>query len=289
MSAREAQWLITGAGGMLATDLEQLLLAQGIRVRSLPKEALDITDPDSIARGIAGADVVVNCAAYTAVDDAEAHEAQAHHINAEGAGLLAQACVIEGATLVHLSTDYVLAGTGTAPYSVEEPLAPVNAYGRTKAAGERAVIDAGGRYLIVRTAWLYGASGPCFPKSIARAGAERGALEVVDDQIGQPTWTRDLAQFILEAVEKEIPSGIYHGTSSGQCSWFEFAQEVCRSAGLGDIVSSVSTDKYPRPARRPAWSVLDHSVHEALGVRSIGPWRERWHAAASEVLGLDEA
>lgn len=287
MSARDAQWLITGAGGMLATDLEKVLLAQGVRVRALPKEALDITDPESIARGIAGADIVVNCAAFTAVDAAEEQEAEAHLLNAEGAGLLAQACVMEGAMLVQISTDYVLAGTATEPYRVQEPLAPVNAYGRTKAAGERAVADAGGRHLIVRTAWLYGAAGPCFPKTIARAGAERGALEVVDDQIGQPTWTRDLAQFILDLVDKDVPTGVYHGTSSGQCSWFEFAQAVCVSAGLGDIVSLVPSAQYSRPAARPAWSVLDHSVHEALGVPSIGSWDERWRMAAPEVLGLD--
>lgn len=287
MTARDAQWLITGAGGMLATDLERLLLSHGVRVRALPKEALDITDPDSITRGIAGAGVVVNCAAYTDVDAAESHEAQAHLINAEGAGLLAQACVVEGTTLVHVSTDYVLDGTGTSPHSVEAPLAPVNAYGRTKAAGERAVIDAGGRYFIVRSAWLYGAWGPCFPKTIAKAGAERGALQVVDDQIGQPTWTRDLAEYILSLVENDAPSGVYHGTSSGQCSWFEFAQEVCFSAGLGDIVTPVPSAAYPRSARRPAWSVLDHSAHEALGVPSIGPWRERWLTAANEVLALD--
>lgn len=287
MDARDAQWVITGAGGMLATDLVATLLAKGVRARALPKESLDITEPESVARGIAGADVVVNCAAYTEVDAAETEEALAHLINAEGAGLLAQACVVEGALLVHLSTDYVLAGTATEPYSVEEPLAPINAYGRTKAAGERAVVDAGGRYLIVRTAWLYGAAGRCFPRTIARAGAERGALEVVDDQIGQPTWTRDVAQFIIDLVERDVPSGIYHGTSSGRTSWFEFAQQICISAGLGDIVTPVDTSAFPRPAARPAWSVLDHSAHEALGVPSIGPWRERWLVAASEVLGLD--
>jgi dTDP-4-dehydrorhamnose reductase len=289
MDARDAQWVITGAGGMLATDLLETLLAMGVRARALPKEALDITEPESVARGIAGADIVVNCAAYTAVDPAEADEAMAHLVNAEGAGILAQACVVEGTLLVHLSTDYVLAGTATEPYPVNAPLAPTNAYGRTKAAGERAVVDAGGRHLIVRTAWLYGAAGPCFPKTIARVGAEKGALEVVDDQVGQPTWTRDLSHYIVALVERDAPTGVYHGTSSGQTTWFEFAQEVCASAGLGDIVKPVPASANPRPATRPAWSVLDHSAHEALGVTSIGPWRERWKAAAAEVLGLDSS
>lgn len=287
MDARDVQWLIVGAGGMLATDLEQALLARGARVRALPKEALDITDLDSVARGIAGANIVVNCAAYTAVDAAEEYESEALAINAEGPRNLAQACVVESATLVHISTDYVFAGDASTPYSVEEPVAPQSAYGRTKAAGERAVADAGGRHLIVRTAWLYGSAGPCFPKTIAKAGAARGALDVVNDQIGQPTWTRDLADFVIELVEREVPTGIYHGTSSGQASWFEFAQAVCLSAGLGDIVSPVESSAYPRPAARPSWSVLDHSAHEALGVPSIGPWLERWRAAAPEVLDVD--
>lgn len=288
MDAKDAQWLIVGAGGMLATDLHETLSGRGVRVRALPREALDITDPDSVAKGIAGADIVVNCAAYTAVDDAEANEAEAHAINADGPRNLAQGCVVESATLVHISTDYVFAGDATVPYAVESPVDPHSAYGRTKAAGEQAVADAGGRHLIVRTAWLYGAAGPCFPKTIAKAGAARGALDVVNDQIGQPTWTRDLADFIVALIERDVPTGIYHGTSSGQASWFEFAREICLTAGLGEIVSPVPSSAYPRPAPRPAWSVLDHSAHEALGVPSIGPWLERWMLAAPSVLDGDE-
>lgn len=289
MDARDAQWLIVGAGGMLATDLLETLQAKGVRARALPKEALDITDPESVARGISGADVVVNCAAYTAVDAAEEDQAEAHAINGEGPRILAQACVVEGALLVHLSTDYVFAGDASEPYKTNAPVDPRSAYGRTKAAGERAVIDAGGRHLIVRTAWLYGAAGPCFPKTIAKAGAERGALQVVDDQVGQPTWTRDLSQFIVALVEAEVPTGIYHGTSSGQASWFDFAREICLTASLGEIVSPVPSSAYARPAPRPAWSVLDHSAHEDLGVPSIGPWLDRWKAAGPEVLDLDDA
>ncbi len=286
MQASDVQWLIVGAGGMLATDLERTLLERGARVRALPKEALDITDPASVARGLLSADVVVNCAAYTAVDAAEDNEAEAMAINGTGPHLLAQACTEAGLRLVHLSTDYVFAGDATEPYAEHATPDPRSAYGRTKAAGERGVIDAGGEHLIVRTAWLYGAAGNCFPKTIARAGAERGALTVVDDQVGQPTWTRDLADFLIALVEAQAPGGIYHGTASGRTSWFKFAQEVCLSAGLGDIVSPVSSAEYSRPAPRPAWSVLGHGASEALGVPSIGDWRERWHVAAPEVLGL---
>lgn len=286
MLATDALWLVTGAGGMLATDLVDELERRGARVRALPKESLDITDAASVARGLAGADIVVNCAAYTAVDAAEQDEAAAHRLNAEGAGIVAQACVVADARLIQVSTDYVFAGDATEPYAESHPVAPQGAYGRTKAAGERAVIDAGGDHLIVRTAWLYGAAGPCFPKTIAKAGAERGALEVVDDQIGQPTWTRDLSEFIVSLVEADVPTGIYHGTASGQASWYEFARDVCASAGLGDIVTPVPSSAYPRPAPRPAWSVLGHGAHLALGLPGIGDWQERWRIAAAEVLGL---
>ena len=289
MLVSELQWLITGAGGMLATDVERVLQGHGARVRAMPKESLDITDPDEVARSLAGFDVVVNCAAYTAVDAAEDDEALAALVNATGPAVLARACVVAGVKLIHISTDYVFDGDASEPYKESAPVDPQGAYGRTKAAGERAVIDSAGDYLIVRTAWLYGAAGPCFPKTIAKAGAERGALNVVDDQIGQPTWTHDVAEYIVDLVEAEVPVGIYHGTSSGQASWFAFAQDICVSAGLGDIVSPVPSSAYPRPAVRPSWSVLAHGAHESRGVDSIGDWRERWRAAAPEVLGLEDS
>lgn len=272
---------------MLATDLEDLLLDMGARVRALPRETMDITDPASVERHLSGADVLVNCAAYTAVDQAEEDEATAHLINATGPQVLAQAATVAGVRLVHISTDYVFAGDARVPYKETDHVAPQGAYGRTKAAGERAVIDAGGNPLIVRTAWLYGEHGACFPKTIARLARERGAVSVVSDQIGQPTWTRDLSQFIVDLVAADAPSGIYHGTSQGQASWFDFAREVVTSAGLGDVVSPVTTADFPRPAPRPAWSVLGHEASEALGVPTIGDWRERWHAAAPAVLGLE--
>ena len=284
MRASEVRWLITGAGGMLAADTQRQLDATRARVRTASRAELDITDRESLLGALGDVDIVVNCAAYTAVDAAESDEEAAFLVNATGARHLAQACAERGIRLVHISTDYVFAGDATEPYAEDAPPAPQGAYGRTKAAGERAVLDAGGEHLIVRTAWLYGAAGPCFPKTIAKAGAERGALQVVDDQTGQPTWTRDLADFIIALVERDAPAGIYHGTSSGQATWFEFAQEICRSAGLGDIVSPVPSSAYPRPAPRPAWSVLGHAASERIGVASIGDWRERWAAAASEVL-----
>lgn len=269
---------------MLGTDLVEALRARGAEVVALDRDALDITDPVAVEMTILPGDVVVNCAAYTAVDDAEDNEELATRINGDGAGNIARACATRGARLVHISTDYVFNGDATAPYAEDEPADPRSAYGRSKAAGEREVTESGADALIVRTAWLYGAHGRCFPKTIARVGRERGALSVVSDQIGQPTWTRDLVDFVIALIETEAPSGFYHGTSSGQTSWFEFAREVCAEAGLGDIVSPVTSGQYPQKAKRPAWSVLGHDANEALGVPSIGDWLERWRAAAPEVL-----
>ncbi|MFO7244823.1 MAG: dTDP-4-dehydrorhamnose reductase [Actinomycetes bacterium] len=284
MESTDTRWVITGAGGMLATDLLDALRARGAAVSALSRAELDITDADAARTAIAPESVVVNCAAYTAVDAAEDDREAAEQANAVGPGVLARACAERGARLVHISTDYVFDGAATTPYPEDAPLAPQGVYGATKAAGEEAVRASGADALIVRTAWLYGAHGRCFPKTIARAGRERGALTVVSDQIGQPTWTRDVAGFVIALIEAKAPAGTYHGTSSGQASWFEFAREVCASAGLGDIVAPVSSSEYPQRAPRPAWSVLGHAANEAVGVPSIGHWLERWRLAAPEVL-----
>lgn len=284
MEITEARWHIAGGYGMLATDIIAALRARGVEPVVTDRDDLDITNPAKAARGFADADIVVNCAAYTAVDAAEEDEATAFAVNATGPGVIARACAEMGLRMVHFSTDYVFAGDATTPYPEDAPLDPKGAYGRTKAAGETQVRDSGADALIVRTAWLYGRGGPCFPKTIARAGRERGALQVVDDQVGQPTWTRDLADLVLRLVEAEAPAGTYHGTSSGQTSWYEFAKEVVASAGLGDIVAPSSAADQRRAAPRPAYSVLGHGALSAIGVAPIGEWRERWRLAAPEVL-----
>lgn len=285
MNLSQASILITGARGMLAADISRALRAVGAAKLVLKDhDELDILDADAVALAVAGRDVVINCAAFTAVDAAEEQEELAHAVNATGPGILARAAAAAGARLVHFSTDYVFAGDATEPYAEDAPTNPAGAYGRTKAAGEDAVRASGADALILRTAYLYGRGGPCFPKTIATAGRERGALIVVDDQIGQPTWTRDVADFMLRLLEADVPAGTYHATSAGQCSWYDFAKEVVASAGLGDIVSPTDSRGYARKAPRPAWSVLGHSAHEALGVEGIGDWRERWAVAAEEVL-----
>lgn len=285
MNVTQARILLTGANGMLAADVIEILRAAGSTHLTLTdRDELDILDADAVADAVGRADLVINCAAYTAVDAAEDDEPLAFAINATGPANLAAACAASGARLVHISTDYVFAGDATTPYAEDAPMAPAGAYGRTKAAGETAVRGSGANALIVRTAFLYGRGGPCFPKTIAKAGKARGALTVVDDQIGQPTWTRDVAAFILRLIEADAPVGTYHATSSGQCSWFDFAREIVSSAGLGDIVSPIDSSGYAAKAPRPAWSVLGHGANEALGIEGLGDWRERWLVAADEVL-----
>ncbi|WP_418275977.1 dTDP-4-dehydrorhamnose reductase [Isoptericola jiangsuensis] len=285
-SARDTdrRWLVVGAGGMLGTDLMARLAAAGIDARGLRRADLDVTDAEAAQTALAGYDVVVNATAYTAVDDAETHEAEAFAVNATGVANLARAAHAAGARFVHVSTDYVFDGGATAPYAEDAAVAPRSAYGRTKAAGEWAVRAEAPDHLVVRTAWLYGAHGGCFPRTMARLADDRDLLAVVDDQVGQPTWTRDLADLILRLVEADAPAGTYHGTSSGRTSWFGFTRRIVAGTGASAVVEPTTSDKFPRPAPRPAFSVLGHDALRAAGVAPIGDWAERWDAAAAEVL-----
>jgi dTDP-4-dehydrorhamnose reductase len=281
------QWLVTGGAGMLGGDVCSVLEQAGESVTRAGHSALDITDAGAVTAAVAGHDVVVNAAAWTDVDGAEAHEAAATAVNGEGPRRLAIACRELGARLVQVSTDYVFDGTATSPYREDAPTDPASAYGRSKAAGEHAVRkELPGGHLLVRTAWLYGAGGSCFPKTIARLARERGRVDVVDDQVGQPTWSLDVADLVLRLVRARVPAGTYHATSTGQASWFGFAREVVASAGLDPAtVQPTTSDRFPRPAPRPAYSVLGHQALLDLGVAPVGDWRERWTEAAPAVLG----
>lgn len=281
------RWLVTGANGMLGTDLVDLLRSRGEDVTAASRSTLDVTSADAVADAVTGHDVVVNCAAWTAVDDAEEHEGDALVVNAEAPRLLARAAAASGARLVQVSTDYVFDGSADTPYVEDAPLSPVSAYGRTKAAGETAVRDEHpGGHLVVRTAWLYGAHGGCFPKTIARVARERGEVHVVGDQVGQPTWTADVATTIVALVQADAPVGTYHATSAGRCSWFDFARQVVVAAGLeSSVVQPTRSADFVRPAPRPSYSVLGHDALTALGLNPIGGWSERWAVAAPSVLG----
>ncbi|WP_225227073.1 dTDP-4-dehydrorhamnose reductase [Oerskovia gallyi] len=278
------RWLVVGARGMLGQDMMSRLTGAGVDVTPADRSTIDITDPVSVTSSVEGFDVVVNCAAWTAVDDAEEQEAGAFSVNGVGAANLARATAGTGARLVQVSTDYVFDGHADIPYPEDAPIAPRSAYGRTKAAGEWAVRAENPDHLIVRTAWLYGARGACFPKTMARLAGERDSLSVVDDQVGQPTWTVDLADLIVRLVQAGAPSGTYHGTSSGSTSWFGFTEAVVASSGAEVDLQRTTSAAFASKAPRPAYSVLGHEALERIGVEPIGPWRERWQLAAAAVL-----
>ena len=275
---------------MLGTDLRRTLADRGIESTGVDRGDLDLLDAEAVRKAVAGRQVVVNCAAWTAVDLAESHEPEAFEINAVAAGVVARAARAEGALVVHLSTDYVFDGEARAPYDEDAPLSPRSAYGRTKAAGEWAVrAEAPDGHLILRTAWLYGAHGTCFPRTIARVARERGGVDVVDDQHGQPTWTMDVADLMVRLVEADAPAGTWHATSGGETSWWGFAREVVSSVGLApDVVRPTRSAAFRRDAVRPAYSVLGHDRLARHGIEPIGDWRERWSTAASEVVPVDE-
>ncbi|MET9021342.1 dTDP-4-dehydrorhamnose reductase [Actinopolymorpha sp. NPDC004070] len=278
------RWLVTGAGGMLGRDVVARLRAVGTAdadggaVVGLTRADLDITDAAAVAKAMAdhAPDVVVNCAAYTAVDDAEEHEDAAHAINGEGPRVLAQACAERGGRLLHVSTDYVFAGDGTRPYAEDDPTGPLTAYGRTKLAGEQAVLAALPESgTVVRTAWLYGEHGANFVRTMIRLEGERDTLEVVDDQRGQPTWTADVAEALVALGARPDAHGVFHATSAGEATWCDLAREVFRLLGADpERVRPTTTDKFPRPAPRPAYSVLGHDRWAELGMRPIRPWRD---------------
>lgn len=277
------RWLVTGARGMLGREVVALLRDRGEEVTAAGRSELDVREAAAVEEAVAGHDVVVGCAAWTDVDGAETHEAEAFAVNATGAENLARAASRHGARLLHVSTDYVFSGEATEPYPEDAATSPRSAYGRSKEAGERAVLGHG--QAVVRTAWLYGAHGPCFPRTIARLARERGSLRVVDDQVGQPTWAADLARVLVELGRTGAPAGVFHAVSAGRTSWYGFARAVVATAGLDPgIVSPCTTAEHPRPAPRPAWSVLASTRLEQVGVAPIGPWEERWREAALEVL-----
>lgn len=266
------RYLITGAAGQLGLDLQAALADR--EVTAFGRADLDVTDLDAVLAAVAGHDVVINAAAYTNVDAAETNEDDAYAINATGPQNLAVAAKQHGAKLVTVSTDYVFDGHGTAPYAEDAPRDPINAYGRTKAAGEELALAAhpDGTY-VVRTAWLYGAGGANFAKTMVKLAGSHETVSVVEDQLGQPTWTVDLAAQIVALLDADAPAGVYHGTNAGETSWYGFAKAVFSEAGLNpDRVTPTDSAAFVRPAPRPSYSVLGHEAWRAAGLEPMRAW-----------------
>lgn len=272
--------LITGANGQLGNEMRRLGAVSPHNYLFTDVAELDITDAAAVGELMRREriDIVVNCAAYTNVERAEEDEATAHVLNCEAVRNMAEAAAATGATLIHVSTDYVFDGRGHLPYREEDPTSPLGAYGRTKLAGEQAVIDSGCKYLIFRTAWLYSEFGNNFLKTMLRLTAEREELKVVFDQIGTPTYAGDLALAIFAIIEGERYAGnegLYHFTNEGVASWYDFAVEIAAAAGHDACrILPCHTAEFPTKAARPAYSVLDKTkVKRTFGIE-IPHWRE---------------
>ncbi len=264
--------LITGAAGMLGQDLIDAVLEGGHPLVALPRAELDITDHEAVGSAVRDArpDVVFNCAAYTNVDGCETEVETAYAVNGEGAGNVARACAGVGAWIVHVSSDYVFDGSKRQPYVEADATGPLSQYGRSKLAGEQAVVEAAPKgHTIVRSSWLFGTRGACFPATILRLAAERDELSVVEDQVGCPTFTAHLAQ-ALRSLGAERPLGVVHVAAAGECSWYEFATAIVEAGGLSCEVRAGRTADLGRPAPRPAYSVLRS---ERAGAPTLPDWR----------------
>jgi dTDP-4-dehydrorhamnose reductase len=275
--------VIIGADGMLGRCWTELLTARGIDHVATVLEELDITDASAVDRVVVpGTQWVVNCAAYTLVDAAEEHEALANDVNGHAAGRMAERCKDVGAKLLHYSTDYVFDGTANAPYPTDHDRSPVNAYGRSKALGEELIERSGVEHLLVRSSWLYAPWATNFVLTMRGLTKSRESLRVVNDQLGRPTDSRRLAEVSLDLAERGS-RGIFHVTDGGECSWFELAALIGEVVNPDCRVEPCTSDEFPRPARRPAYSVLDISATEDL-VGPLIPWEDR----VRDVLALLE-
>ncbi len=273
--------LLAGINGQLGQELHPMLVKLG-DVTWVDRETLDLSQPEMIRQVMAEVkpDLIVNACAYTAVDKAESEPDLAMAVNGTGVGILAEEAHKLGARLIHVSTDYVFDGCQSHPYQETDPTNPIGVYGKSKLAGEQAIQQVGGDYIIVRTAWVYGVGGMGnFVKTMLRLGSSRDELRVVTDQVGSPTWTKDLAEAIVYMIQNSPASGIYHYTNSGVCSWYDFAIAIFEEAtALGfplqvQRVVPITTAEYPTPAKRPAYSVLSHRKISAVMGTHPPHWR----------------
>lgn len=271
--------LVTGARGQVGAELAVLLATHG-DVTAVDRAALDLADPDAIVAAVRGLkpDLIVNAAAYTAVDRAETERDLAFAVNARAPGILAAEAKRLSAVLIHYSTDYVFDGSARAPYAEDAPVAPLSVYGASKLAGEQAIAAAGARALTLRTSWVYGMRGSNFLLTIRRLAATRDELSIVADQTGVPNWCRTLAAATARIVAMGLPaladrSGLYHLSSTGQATWFDFARAIVGDAPTPRIVP-ITTAEYPLPARRPAFGVLATARFERTFGFALPPWRD---------------
>ena len=271
-------WLITGGSGQLGIAVSQELDKLGIAFDAWSPKDLDITQSSTVTKAIGELSpaVIINCAAWTDVDGAENYPVDASRVNSDGPENLASAAKLCNSRLIHVSTDYVFSGESQSPWQVADEINPQSAYGRTKAQGESRVLATYPESsFVVRTAWLYSAWGKNFAKTMTKQALKGdGEVRVVNDQVGQPTSAVDLAKQLVALGLSTSPAGVYHGTNSGQATWFEFAQEIFKIAGA-DVgrVKPVSSSEYPRPAKRPSYSVLSHDAWASTSVEPLRDWR----------------
>jgi dTDP-4-dehydrorhamnose reductase len=275
---------VIGDRGLFGREMYSLLLSKGDKVVGFNRSNLDLSQSwEELTDTISRADVLINAVAYTQVDAAEKNKDEARLVNGEYAGKLARVAKALGAKFVQISTDYVFSGDPRVPLSIDSPTSPINEYGASKLLGEQLVADSGADYQIFRTAWLYGAGGNCFPRTIAKRLLEGGAVEVASDQVGQPTWSRDLAQVIYSHIHNPCNERVVHAVSSGSASWFEFAEVIASSLPGSHTFSikPIASSRFIEAAVRPAYSVLDNT---GTAGPIIGNWLDRWKVAAPEIL-----
>lgn len=268
--------LVTGVKGQLGYDVMKVLLARGIVAVGVDIDDMDITDPVAVERVLTTeqVDTVIHCAAYTAVDAAEDNEELCRKVNVTGTENIAKVCRQLDAQMVYISTDYVFDGEGEQYYKPEDPKGPQGVYGQTKYEGELAVQAHLDKYFIVRISWVFGLNGKNFIKTMLRVGKERGAVSVVSDQIGSPTYTADLAVLLADMIETD-QYGVYHATNEGVCSWYEFACEIFKQANMPEVtVTPIKTGEYPAKAKRPFNSRMSKARLEAAGFGRLPQWQD---------------
>ena len=276
--------LVTGAKGQLGYDVTRELFRLGHDVFAFGRDQLDITDQQQVKYVVREIkpDAIIHAAAYTKVDQAEIDQDEAYLVNAYGTRNMAVAAESVGAKLCYVSTDYVFDGKGEFPYHEYAQTSPLGVYGHSKYVGEEMVKTLSSKYFIVRTAWVYGKNGKNFVKTMLKLAQEKEELGVIRDQVGSPTYTVDLAKFLIKLVKTEN-YGIYHGTNFGSCSWYEFAKAIFEEAGIDIKVNPLTSEQFPRPAKRPAYSVLGDMALRLNGFQPLRHWRKALQSFLKEL------